>query len=124
MASRVKSAGINSSYQNNLMLKYILHLLIVLAILLTPCVHATEFEGTASSVGFNAGMMASPPVDGQEHQGRMFQPGHHCWYEHTVFASFETAGHDIEIRRSPPLIADDDMLVSTVVAPLYEPPSA
>lgn len=106
------------------MLKSILHLLIVLAILLTPCVHATEFEGTASKVGSNASMMISPSVDGDENQGRMVQPGHHCWYEHTVFASFETAGHDIDTRRSPPLIADDDMLVSTVVAPLYEPPSA
>lgn len=106
------------------MLKSILNLLIVLAILLTPCVHATEFEGTASKVGFSAGMMTSPPVEGQEHQGRMIQPGHHCWYEHTVFASFETAGQDTDIRRSPPLVADDAMLVSTVVAPLYKPPSA
>ena len=105
------------------MLKLILHLLIVLAILLTPCVHATEFDGTAARAGLIASMMTSPPVDGPEDHGKMVQPGHHCWCEHPAFANIETAGHGIDSRRNPPCIVDDTIKVSDVVAPLYEPPS-
>lgn len=106
------------------MLKSILNLLIVLSLLVTPCVHAAEFDGTVSRDGRVAMMMTSTRSDGAADQGKMVQPGHHCWCEHLSFASIETARHDIDIRRGALVIGNDAMKASAVVAPLLEPPSA
>lgn len=106
------------------MLKSILHLLIVVSLLLTPCVHTAEFDGDASGNSLIAMMMTSPCSDGAGDQGKMVQPGHHCWCKHSSFARIETTKHDIELRRGAPFIENDAMKASAVVAPLFKPPSA
>ena len=106
------------------MLKSILNLLIVLSLLVTPCVHAVEFDGTVSRDGLIAIMMTSTRSDGAAEQGKRVQPGHHCWCEHPSFANIETARPDIDTRRGALLVGNDAMKASAVVAPLLEPPSA
>lgn len=105
------------------MLKSILHLIIVLSFLLTPCVHAIDFDGTANRDGLIAMAMALNGSDEPIKQGKMVQPGHHCWCEHPSFANFETSGNDIDNRRGAPFVGHDAMKASAVVAPLLEPPS-
>lgn len=105
------------------MLKSILNLVIVLSFLLTPCFHAVDTDGTANRDGLIAIVMASDSSDEPIDQGKMLQPGHHCWCEHSSFTNFETPQNDIDNRRGAPFVAHDAMKASAVVAPLLEPPS-
>lgn len=106
------------------MLKSILHLLIIVSLLLTPCVHAAEFDGPASGDNLIAMMMTSPCSDGADDEGKMVQPGHNCRCQHSSYASIETPKHDIDTRRGAPFIENDAMRASAVVAPHFKPPSA
>lgn len=105
------------------MLKFILNLLIVLSILVTPCVLADGL-GTASRESTIAMVMVSTGSDGAIDHDKMVQPGHHCWCAHPSLANFETSENDIDNRRGAPFVAHDAMKASAVVAPLLEPPSA
>lgn len=98
-----------------------LNILIVVAILLSPCVHAqTCDEGANASHNVS---MSLGDHDPSPERGVASPHCPHCCFEHSQFVASEVSESDISKRAQGHLAENDATKASTVVAPPLKPPS-